>query len=191
METRRDDRHRNAGNPFCYCRAKFFTWYKLNVWFRNMSGPKMHRVALLSSLPAVRKHKGRPRCAESQAAILAATIKLLKERPLREVTAEAIAQRAGVSKATIYKWWPNKSMVALEAFLTHMQSAVETPNTGTAQRDFTEQLKSLLRFFKSPYGRIYAQFMAEGQSDPAFLDQFRRQFLQLRRDDVRVMWRRG
>jgi AcrR family transcriptional regulator len=122
---------------------------------------------------------------------LAATIALLKEKPLREVTSDAIAQRAEVSKATIYKWWPNKSLVALDAFLAHMQSEVETPDTDCAEQDFVEQLKSLLRFFASPYGRIYAQFLTEGQSNPVFLEQFREQFIKIRRDEVRVMWQRG
>jgi AcrR family transcriptional regulator len=146
---------------------------------------------LLVPISTARKHKGRQRCVETQKAILEATIELLKERPLRDVTSDAIAQRAGVSKATIYKWWPNKSLVALDAFLAHMQSEVETPNTGSAERDFVEQLKSLLVFWASPYGRIYAQFMTEGQGNPAFLEQFREQFIKVRRDEVRVMWQRG
>jgi len=141
--------------------------------------------------PVTRKHRGRQRCVETQKAILSATINLLKEKTLREVTADSIALRAGVSKATIYKWWPNKSLVALDAFLSRMQSAVETPDTGSAAKDFIEQIKALLRFFKTPYGKIYAQFITEGQSDPAFLIEFRERFLQLRRDDVRVMWQRG
>ena len=140
---------------------------------------------------ATRKHRGRQRCVETQEAILSATLELMEERTLREVTADSIASRAGVSKATIYKWWPNKSLVALDAFLSRMQSAVATPDTGSAQRDFIEQLKSLLRFFGTPYGRIYAQFMTEGQSDPAFLEEFRERFLKVRRAEVRVMWQRG
>jgi AcrR family transcriptional regulator len=141
--------------------------------------------------PAVVKRRGRKRCDRARSAILSASMELLEKSPLREVTAEAIAARAGVSKATIYKWWPNKSLVALEAFLSRMQSAVATPDTGSAQKDFTAQLRSLLRFFKSPYGRIYAQFIAEGQSDSVFMAQFRDGFLKTRRDEVRVMWKRG
>jgi AcrR family transcriptional regulator len=151
----------------------------------------MDRLPLLAPAPAPRKHRGRQRCVQTQEAILAATIALLKEKPLREVTSDAIAQRAEVSKATIYKWWPNKSLVALDAFLAHMQSEVETPDTDCAEQDFVEQLKSLLRFFASPYGRIYAQFLTEGQSNPVFLEQFREQFIKIRRDEVRVMWQRG
>lgn len=144
---------------------------------------------LVMKAPA--KPRGRRRCLAAKEAILSATMKLLEKKPLREVTADAIAQLAGVSKATIYKWWPNKSLVALEAFLSRVQSHVVTPDTGSAQKDFTLQLKALVRFFNSPSGRLYSQFIAEGQFDPAFLMQYRERFLQARRDEVRVMWKRG
>jgi AcrR family transcriptional regulator len=146
---------------------------------------------LLIPEPVIRKHKGRQRCKETQGAILSATLDLLKDKTLREVTADSIAERAGVSKATIYKWWPNKCLVALDAFLSRMQSSVETPDTGSAAKDFIEQVKSLIRFFETPDGKIYAQFVAEGQSNASFLTKFRERFLQVRRDDVRVMWQRG
>ncbi len=53
----------------------------------------------------------------AEASILKATLFLLERKPLRKVTVDAIAKRAGVSKATIYKWWPNKQLVALDAYL--------------------------------------------------------------------------
>ena len=61
------------------------------------------------------KARGRQRSLEAEASILKAALYLLERKPLRQVTADAIARRAGVSKTTIYKWWPNKSMVALDA----------------------------------------------------------------------------
>src|SRR5580698_730775 len=95
--------------------------------------------SLLTSPPNEPKRRGRHRCVKAESAILDATMELLERKPLRDVTADAIAQRAGVSKATIYKWWPNKSLVALEAFLSRVQSSVVTPNTGCARKDFTLQ----------------------------------------------------
>jgi AcrR family transcriptional regulator len=107
------------------------------------------------------------------------------------VTADAIARRAGVSKTTIYKWWPNKSLVALDAYLAGMTEQVAMPDTGSAELDFTRQLKSVMAFYTSPLGRLFCQFLAEGQSDPGFLALFRERFLYARRDTARVMWRRG
>lgn len=137
------------------------------------------------------KPRGRHRSLQAEAAILKATLHLLERQPLRKVTADGIARRAGVSKATIYKWWPNKSLVALDAYLAGMSELVPVPDTGSAEQDFTEQLKSVMAFYKSPLGRLFGQFIAEGQSDPGFLALFRERFLFARRDTARVMWRRG
>ncbi len=65
------------------------------------------------------------------------------------------------------------------------------PDTGSAQKDFTEQVKSLIVFYTCPAGRAFCQFIAEGQSDPAFLALFRERFLKSRRNDVRVICQRG
>jgi AcrR family transcriptional regulator len=137
------------------------------------------------------KARGRHRSLAAEAAILKATLYLLERQPLRKVTADAIARRAGVSKATIYKWWPNKSLVALDAYLAGMTEQVPMPDTGSAELDFAQQLKSVMTFYTSSLGRLFAQFLAEGQSDPAFLALFRDRFLYARRDMARVMWRRG
>lgn len=135
--------------------------------------------------------RGRRRSLQAEAAILKATLHLLERQPLRKVTADAIARRAGVSKTTIYKWWPHKSLVALDAYLAGMTEQVPTPDTGSAELDFTRQLKSLMAFYTSSLGRLFGQFIAEGQSDPSFLALFRERFLYARRAAARVMWQRG
>jgi len=135
--------------------------------------------------------RGRQRSAEAEASILKAALYLLERKPLRQVTTDAIALRAGVSKATIYKWWPSKSLVALDAFLGRMNASVVIPDTGSAFVDFSLQLQSVSSFYKSPLGRLFCQFIAEGQSDPGFLSLFRERFLYARRDAARVMWQRG
>jgi len=137
------------------------------------------------------KRRGRQRSVVAQAAILAATIDLLEQQSLREVTADAIAQRAGVSKATIYKWWPNKTLVALDAFLARIQSVVAVPDTGCTRDDIELQLKAVIAFYTTSQGRLFRQFIAEGQSDPELLASFRERFLVSRRDTVRVIWQRG
>jgi len=137
------------------------------------------------------KPRGRRRSVEAERAILKAALYLLERQPLRKVTADAIARRAGVSKATIYKWWPNKSLVALDAYLAGMTEQVVMPDTGSAELDFTRQLKSVMAFYTSSLGKLFCQFLAEGQSDPVFLALFRERFLYVRRNAARVMWQRG
>lgn len=150
----------------------------------------MQKIAEISP-PQEAKGRGRHRSVEAEASILKAALYLLERKSLRQVTTEAIAQRAGVSKATIYKWWPNKNFVALDAYLGGMNARVVMPDTGSAIMDFTEQLQSVTSFYKSSLGRLFCQFIAEGQSDPGFLALFRERFLYARRDAARVMWQRG
>jgi AcrR family transcriptional regulator len=135
--------------------------------------------------------RGRQRSEESREAILAATLHLLKEVPLREMTIEEIARRAGVGKATIYKWWPNKAYVALDAFLHKINRMVPDPDTGSAERDLKEQLHSFIRFYTSRAGRIYGQFLAEAQSDREFALLFRERFLKPRRESVGAIFDRA
>jgi AcrR family transcriptional regulator len=56
------------------------------------------------------------RATRSRAAVLTAATELLLEGGLTTATIEAIAERSGVSKATIYKYWPNRICVAIDAF---------------------------------------------------------------------------
>ena len=60
---------------------------------------------------------GRPRSTKSRKSILEATRKLLTHQTMNELSIEAIAKKAGVGKTTIYRWWPNKAAVAMDAFL--------------------------------------------------------------------------
>ena len=137
------------------------------------------------------KSRGRQRSKESKDAILTATLGLLKAVSLRDITIEEIARKAGVGKATIYKWWPSKAYVALEAFLNKLNRTVPNPDTGSAQQDFTIQLHALVKFYTSPVGRIYGQFLAEGQSDKEFATLFREHFLKPRREAVGLIFDRA
>ena len=59
---------------------------------------------------------GRPRSEESRQAILRSTLKLLKETGFPQLSIEAIAADADVSKATVYRWWPTKAALVADAF---------------------------------------------------------------------------
>lgn len=71
--------------------------------------------------------RGRPRNVEAQKSILSASYELLLENGFQAVTVDKIAERAQVSKATIYKWWPNKAAVVMDGFL-HAATARYPPS---------------------------------------------------------------
>lgn len=155
--------------------------------FSDTSGP----TVVIDPFVEHPKGRGRQRCEHSKEAILSAVLALLHKMPLRDITIEGIARKAGVGKATIYKWWPSKAHVALDAFLAKSNRMAPNPDTGSAERDFREQLYKLFKFYSSPAGRMLGQFIAEGQSDPEFASLFLERFLRPRRELVGIIFDRG
>ena len=67
--------------------------------------------------------RGRPRSEKARLAILEAATELLLVQGLSAVSMDAVAERAGVSKATIYRWWPTKETLALDALFNEWAAA--------------------------------------------------------------------
>jgi AcrR family transcriptional regulator len=148
----------------------------------------------ISRDPSLRREalsRGRPRSEESEEAILAATIQLLSEKPLRDISIEEIARKAGVGKATIYKWWPSKAYVALDAFVRKTNRMAPTPDTGSVRSDILELLRSLMVFYMSPAGHILGQLIAESQIDKEFASLLRERFIKPMREAVEIIFDRG
>ena len=87
--------------------------------------------------------RGRPRSADAHRAILAATLKLLADVGYEKLTVGEVASVAGVGKATIYRRWPSKAPLVIEAFSQFPELA--TPDTGDVLGDLTTLLRSFAR----------------------------------------------
>jgi AcrR family transcriptional regulator len=133
----------------------------------------------------------RPRSAQAHAKVLAATRELLREGGLRVATVDSIAERSGVSKATIYKHWPTRTAVAAEAFGEAMAEATPLPDTGSARGDLIAQVRQVSAFYASDDGRVFAQLLAASVDDPAGAEYFREFFLTGRRESTRILWQRA
>jgi AcrR family transcriptional regulator len=138
-----------------------------------------------------RARRGRPRSEAARAAVLRAASELANEVGLRSMTTDEIASRSGVSKATIYKWWPSKYAVAAEAFLSEMFVESSDPDTGSAREDFRQALRGLIQFYTGKTGRAYAELIGEAQFDPQIRAQLRDTLVASRRRLVRAIWERG
>ncbi|MGO4444349.1 TetR/AcrR family transcriptional regulator [Mycobacterium sp. 2YAF39] len=134
---------------------------------------------------------GRPRSEQSRVAVLRATSELLGEVGVRAMTTEEISNRSGASKATIYKWWPNKYAVAVEAFLTEMMADSPDPDTGSAHQDFRLVIRGLAHFYTGGNGRVFAQLVGEAQSDPLVKAELHTHLVEPRRALMRTIWDRG
>ena len=135
--------------------------------------------------------RGRPRSEERRDAVLKATMELMQEDDLRRASIDRISARSGVSKATIYKWWPNRTAVAIDAFLHQMMTDAPVPNTGSAAEDFRLTLRGIMRFYTSPFGSIYAQLVGESQFYPTERERIRTHQVNVRRAAVTKIWDRG
>jgi AcrR family transcriptional regulator len=90
---------------------------------------------------------GRPRSEEAHKAILDATLELLAEVGFSALTVEGVATRAGVGKATIYRRWPSKLPLVVEAF--GQLPGMEDVDTGSLEADLKKMLRSYIEVFNS------------------------------------------
>jgi AcrR family transcriptional regulator len=132
--------------------------------------------------------RGRPRSETARQAILAAAMELLLDCGLHAMSMDDVARRAGVSKATIYRWWPSKERLALDALDAEWASSAPAAqrDTGTLRGDLLARFRPWVRQLnRRPYARAVAGLVAAAQTDAEFADLYRQHFVQPRRDATR------
>ena len=127
--------------------------------------------------------RGRRRSERSHQAIVAATQELLVEVGYRELTIEGVAARAGVGKQTIYRWWPSRAALALEAYLAGSDAVLRPPpDGGSAREEATRVLDWLVAVLAEPIGgRVVAGLVADLQHDRDLAERFHRDVVPERR----------
>jgi AcrR family transcriptional regulator len=126
--------------------------------------------------------RGRPRSERARLAILAAAGELMLAGGISAASMEAIAERAGVSKATIYKWWPSRGAVALDGFLAAVRDSMTVPeglNTADALRFQVAAVVTLFRDTAS--GPLMRALVGQAERDPEIARAIRERWLAPRR----------
>src|SRR6266446_3315583 len=113
---------------------------------------------------------GRPRSEQARVSILRSALKLLGENGFSDLTIEAVAAHAFASSAT---------------------RKLHFPDTGSVHTDMSQQMRQVIKVFRSPRGRILAAILAAGQSDRALIAAFRERFMKPRRQEAYATLRRG
>jgi AcrR family transcriptional regulator len=136
---------------------------------------------------------GRPRCERARQAILSSTLQFLeaKENGFSDLTIEHVAAEAGVSKATVYRWWPNKAALVADAFASSVTQKLRFPDTGSISQDMSQQMRQLVKILRSRRGHILSIILGAGQSDKILIGAFRERFLVPRRAEAYSTLRRG
>jgi len=107
------------------------------------------------------------RSERARQAILDAALELCQEQSFAGLTMEGIAKRAGVGKQTIYRWWPSKAAILLEALTERATDTLEFPDTGDLVADLRTQMSLVVRAFNDPMFAAYSRgLIAAAQSDP-------------------------
>jgi AcrR family transcriptional regulator len=145
----------------------------------------------VSAASASGKALGRKRCPVAHQNILCATRTLLEETGFANLTMEGIAERAGVGKTTIYRRWPNKASLVLEAFLEAATKEIPFPDTGSVQEDLRQQMRRMIKLMSGREGRTIAKLIGGAQDDPELAQAFRARWLVARREEARQIIQRG
>jgi AcrR family transcriptional regulator len=163
-----------------------------NTYWSTLTAQRDRMIARTEP-EAEARPRGRPRSEKARASILASAAELLLARGLADVTMDAVAERAGVSKATIYRWWPTKETLALEALYHEWAEARPLPRqTGSLRGDLLSLMRPWARLVaKRPYGRVIAALVTEARTDPAFAELYRDRFVEPRRAGARAVLRRA
>jgi len=126
-----------------------------------------------------------PRIVRSRDAVLAATVELLTEHGLGGVSVEAIAQRSGVAKTTIYRHWPNPSQLVTDA-VDALAEPCAAPDTGSLRGDLTEIIQGLARTLtSSPMAAVLPSLIDAAERD-AEIARLRRTWVRQRRSSIRI-----
>ncbi len=137
--------------------------------------------------------RGRPRSETARRAILRAASELLLERGLNSISMDAVAERAGTGKATIYRWWPSKELLALDALFSEWEpSQPATRDTGALAGDLLALMLPWARKLAAkPYGRLIAALVTKARGDAQFAEEYRVRFIEPRRGPARVIFARA
>jgi AcrR family transcriptional regulator len=109
---------------------------------------------------------GRPRSEEARTAVLNAVDDLLVEVGYAAMTMKNIAERADVSRQTVYRWWSTKAEILFEASAADAVEEMSTPPSGSPLAEVTAYLHALVGFLvHSPAGAGYRALVGEAQHD--------------------------
>jgi AcrR family transcriptional regulator len=140
----------------------------------------------------IAKGPGRPRDAEARKRILDSAAQLLEDRCFDKITVDAIAEHSGTGKATVYRWWPNKAAVLIEAFRERIAEELPFPDTGDFRQDMRRQLQDFTRIiYWGRRGKVFRGFLAGVMQDPDAAEAFREFWIRPRRAEAKKVFERN
>jgi AcrR family transcriptional regulator len=139
--------------------------------------PTTPQPAIASDTTAARppqRGRGRRPADEVRADVLHTVGEILLEDGLANFNIERVARLSGVSKTTIYKWWPSRGALALDGYFHRVEATLAFPDTGDIRADLTVQLNTFGHLVaETPAGRLLAELIGAAQTDPELAAAYR------------------
>jgi AcrR family transcriptional regulator len=152
----------------------------------------MSTTPLAADTVTRRRGRGRRPADEVRADALRTVGDILLGDGLAGLTFERVSRESGVSKATLYKWWPSVGVLALEGYFHAVEDTLAFPDTGDIRVDITTQLHHFVELMTStPAGRLLIELIGQSQTDPELASEYRRLYSSGRRRLAAERFRRA
>src|SRR3982074_1132456 len=145
----------------------------------------------MAAAPSTTAAQGRRRSEVSRRAIRDGTYELLRTVGFHQMSIEGVAARAGVGKATIYRWWRSKGVLAVEAFMEAVAPSIAFRETSSARADIERQMKILAEAYRGRTGEIFTEMIGFSQCDAEMREAFFVGYLKPRREAAKAALQRG
>lgn len=145
----------------------------------------------MSTRPSTLKHPGRPRNAAHSDTARTAALELLSEQGYTSINMETIAQRTGIARKTLYRRWPHKGALMLDAFAEMANALPPLPDTGSLEGDLQALLRDMVVKLQGDCGLANRALVAEGLQHPEFAQVLKEQHFSDRRRQASVLFQRA
>src|SRR6202046_4381747 len=134
------------------------------------------------SIEKDRRSGKRLRPEQIEAVIISTVFDELLENGFRAVTIESISAKTGIAKTSIYRRWPNKAAMVMEAFLFRIGPGIEFPRNSSYVESIRLQMLALAKAFRGPFGSMIKALLGEAQFDADLAEAFRTRWIAPRRE---------
>lgn len=126
--------------------------------------------------------RGRPRSAETEQAILDSAYAIMASAGPAAASIEAVARNCGVSKMTIYKWWPSREALLIDAFLRQASAMLPLPDSGDPQARLRKHAIAYVKALNGDFGKVQLAVIAECIAGTGSAKIFSDRYLAIRRE---------
>ena len=130
---------------------------------------------------AAASRRGRPRSTETTNAILQSAYTLMATTGLAATSIDAVARDSNVSKMTIYKWWPSREALLIDAFLHHASLMLPLPSAGQPAERLRSHAGAYAKALQGEFGKVQLAVISECISKTGTAEIFYERYLQYRR----------